>query len=323
MLSTWEDRFTQAVLSLWNAEAVREGYKELTDRSFRQIFRASPYFDPENTFVLLDGSEVKGFASGCSGDDLPIGDVAGYITCIVLAAESSTEENFAVMLEALEQRFRTLGKKQAEVLFFNPMRLPWYIPDTPKHEHNNAPGVPVDGALFPILLGRGYHERARQVAMYLPLADFVVPEECQAKEVKALSEGYVVGLLDPDSVRDVSGMLDRLNNSLWSEEIPRCLRDEVPVVLAACRGQAVGFAGPVIRQENGRGYFTGMGVHPEHEGHGLGSLLFYKLCEAFQDIGTEYMSLYTGETNPAKLIYEKAGFRSVRKFGVMRRVLER
>ncbi|RAP75563.1 GNAT family N-acetyltransferase [Paenibacillus montanisoli] len=321
MLSTWEDRFTQAVISLWNAEAVQEGYKELTDQTFRQIFRSSPYFDPENTFVLQDGNEVKGFACGCTGDDLPMGDIAGYITCIVLAKDSSTEENFAVMLEALEQRFRTLGKKQAEVLFFNPMRLPWYIPDTPKHEHNNAPGVPVDGTLFPFLLSRGYKERSRQEAMYLPLADFVVPEESRAKEMKALAEGYVVGLLDPGSVHDVSDLLDRLNNPLWSKEIPECLRDGVPVVLAACRGQAAGFAGPVIRQENGRGYFTGMGVHPEHEGHGLGSLLFFKLCDAFQDIGTDYMSLYTGETNPAKRIYEKAGFRTVREFAVMRREL--
>lgn len=62
-----------------------------------------------------------------------------------------------------------------------------------------------------------------------------------------------------------------------------------------------------------------IGVHPEHEGHGLGTILFFKLCEAFKAIGTDYMSLYTGSTNPAIRIYEKAGFRTVKRFSIMRR----
>ncbi|WP_276355310.1 GNAT family N-acetyltransferase [Cohnella caldifontis] len=321
-LSVWDDRFTQDVIALWNAEAVREGYKELTDRSFGEIFRTNRYFDPENTFVLLDGGSVKGFACGCTGDDLPLGDAAGYITCIMLAEEIRSDVHFGTMLDALEKRFRALGKKQADVLFFNPMMLPWYIPDTPKHEHNNAPGLPVDGALYPFLLSRGYAERTREEAMYLPLAGFAIPEEIRTKEASALADGYAVGVLDPDSVHGVPDMLEKLNNPLWSKEIPQCLRDGVPVVLAACRGVAAGFAGPVIRQENGRGYFAGIGVHPEHEGHGLGTLLFFKLCEAFRDIGTDYMSLYTGKSNPAKRIYEKAGFRTVREFAIMRKELE-
>jgi ribosomal protein S18 acetylase RimI-like enzyme len=322
MLQAWDDRYTQEVIDLWNKEAVREGYKEMDERSFDDIFRSHRHFDPKSAFVLLEGGSVKGFACGCTGDDLPLGDVAGYLTCIVLAEEIRTDERYAAMLDALESRFRELGKRQADVLFFNPMMLPWYIPNTPKHEHNNAPGVPVDGSLYPFLLRRGYSERTREQAMYMPLAGFALPEEIRAKEASALAEGYAVGVLDPGSVQGVEDMLARLDNPLWSEEIPRCLRDGIPVVLAACRGRAAGFAGPVIRQDNGRGYFTGIGVHPDHEGHGLGTLLFFKLCEAFRDIGTDYMSLYTGKSNPAKRIYEKAGFRTVREFAIMRKELE-
>ncbi|MEC0371599.1 GNAT family N-acetyltransferase [Paenibacillus chibensis] len=319
MMNTWDKQYTQAVIDLWNTEAVKDGYKELTEQSFERIFASSPYFDKENTFVLTQNEQVIGFACGCTGDDLPLGQVAGYLTCIVLDEESQTEENYAELLHAIEQRFQELGKKQSDVLFFNPMMLPWYIPDTPKHEHNNAPGVPVDSRLYSFLLKEGYVERAKECAMYLNLDRFAMPEEIRAKQEKADASGYSVELFDAGRHEGVPDMLQGLNNPLWEKEIGTCTTEGTPVVVAAHGNQVVGFAGPVIRQDNGRGYFAGIGVHPDHEGHGLGTILFFKLCEAFKSIGTDYMSLYTGSSNPAIRIYEKAGFQTVKQFAVMRR----
>lgn len=320
MLMAWEDRFIPGVIELWNREAVRDGYKELTEQSFRGIFTDSRYFDREAAWVMLDqGGTVRGFACGCTGDDLPLGETAGYLTCIVLDDEFQSEENYRGLLEALERRFRRLGKKQAEVLFFNPMQLPWYIPDTPRHEHNNAPGVPAGSRLHGFLLREGYAERAQECGMYLPLGEFAIPEEIRAKERKAAEAGYRVELYDPQRHDGLAEMLDGFDNPLWKRQIPEYAEVGEPLVIAALNGKAAGFAGPVIRQENGRGFFIGIGVHPAHEGHGLGSVLFFKLCEAFQQIGTDYMSLFTGMTNPAMRIYEKAGFRKVQTFAVMRR----
>ncbi|MGG1517133.1 GNAT family N-acetyltransferase [Paenibacillus oryzisoli] len=319
MIVTWDDKYTQGVIALWNQEAVKDDYKELDDESFGHIFTGNAHWDELNTFVLLDQANVVGFACGCSGDDLPIGDKAGYITCIVLADGYQTDANYADLLQALEGRFQELGKKQGDVLFFNPMMLPWYIPNTPQHEHNNAPGVPVDSRLYAHLLSAGYVERAKECAMYLNLDNFVMPEESVAKERKAAVEGYAVALFDAEKHHGVQDMLQGFDNPLWQKEIGAATANGVPVVIAAHHGKVVGFAGPVIKQANGRGYFAGIGVHPDHEGHGLGSILFYKLCEAFQAIGTPYMSLYTGSTNPAIRIYEKAGFTTVKQFSVMRR----
>ncbi|WP_054958549.1 GNAT family N-acetyltransferase [Paenibacillus dakarensis] len=321
MMDTWKQEHTQAVIDLWNQEAVKDGYKEMTEESFDLIFVSNPYFDPLNTFVLLEEGQVKGFACGCTGADLPLGEVAGYLTCIVLSDAYQGDENFRLMLDSVESRFRELGKRQAEVLFFNPMLLPWYIPDTPQHEHNNAPGVPVDSKLYRFLLQEGYVERALECAMYLNLSDFEVPEDIRKKEERAANEGYTVELFDGAKHNGVADMLKALNNPLWEREIGQSTSNGVPVVIAALHGRVVGFAGPVIRQENGRGYFAGIGVEPDHEGHGLGSILFFKLCEAFKRIGTDYMSLYTGDNNPAIRIYEKAGFQTVKQFSVMRREL--
>lgn len=319
VVTTWSDQYTGSVIDLWNTVAVRDGYKEMTEASFSGLFTDNRYFDQENTFVLVEEGEVKGFACGCTGSDLPLGDHAGYITCIVLADEVCTDDNYKMMLEHLEGRFQSLGKKQADVLFFNPMMLPWYIPDTPRHEHNNAPGAPTGSRLHSFLLGQGYVERAQECAMYLNLSSFSIPQEVRGKEEKANAEGYTVELFDQGKHHGVTDMLQGFDNPLWQKEIAQSTEDGVPVVVAAHHGKVVGFAGPVIRQESGRGYFAGIGVHPEHEGHGLGSILFFKLCEAFQQIGTDYMSLYTGSTNPAIRIYEKAGFKTVRTFSIMRR----
>lgn len=319
MIELWHSEDQQAVIDLWNEKATKDGYKELTESTFEQIFTSNPYFDPANTFVLRLEGQVKGFACGCTGDDLPLGEIAGYITCIVLSDDVRTDENYTSLLESIESRFRQLGKKQSDVLFFNPMMLPWYIPGTEGHEHNNAPGVPVDSSLYEFLIRHGYMERARQCAMYLNLSQFIYPEQGRLKEEQAATKGYRVELFDPAKHSGVAEMLKGFDNPLWQKEISQSTSDGVPVVMATLHGKAVGFAGPVIRQDNGRGYFAGIGVHPDHEGHGLGSILFYKLCEAFQHIGADYMSLYTGSTNPAIRIYEKAGFHTVKQFSVMRR----
>ncbi|MEK3885525.1 GNAT family N-acetyltransferase [Paenibacillus sp. PL2-23] len=321
MLAVWEDRYKTETIALWNKEAVKDGYKEMNEALFSTVFLDNAYFDGGCTFVWLEEGRVVGFACGCTGDDLPLGDAAGYITCIVLEAGYASEGTYASLLGAMEERFKELGRKQGDVLFFNPMQLPWYIPGTDRHEHNNAPGVPRGSALHGFLLQQGYAERATQCAMYLKLGDFRVPESILAKEEKAAAQGYAVELLDPAKHHGVPTMLEALGNPLWKREIGRSLEDGTPVVIAALNGEAVGFAGPVIRQANGRGYFAGIGVRSEHEGHGLGSSLFFRLCEAFQRIGTDYMSLYTGSNNPAMGIYEKAGFRTVRTFAIMRKEL--
>lgn len=319
MLVTWDNKYLSETIDLWNRSAVHDGYKELTEQLFTDIFLSNPYFDLRTTFVLIEENRVKGFACGCTGDDLPLGLVAGYVTCIVLDPEAQTDDRYAQLLTALEQRFQSLGKKQAEFLFFNPMLLPWYIPGTPKHEHNNAPGVPVGSKLHAFLLRYGYMERAQECGMYLPLGNFSIPEDIRVKEQKAAQEGYRVGLFDPARHAGVEEMLDGLDNPLWRKQVPEYIASSTPILLADHQGRAAGFAGPVIRQDNGRGFFIGIGVHPAHEGHGLGSLLFFKLCEAFRDAGTEYMSLFTGTTNPAMRIYEKAGFKTVKPFAIMRR----
>ena len=320
MIVNYDDKYTDDIIKLWNTVAVKDGYVELDHKKFENIFKNSPYFKSQNTFILYDNG-VAGFACGCTGDDLPLGGTSGYITCVILSSEMQTISNFLRLTNALEASFKKQGKKQSEILFFNPMMLPWYIPNTEKHQHNNAPGAPIDSYFYKFLKEDGYIERTRECAMYLNLSSFEVPEDILKKERDLLCLNYEVELFDKGRHFGVTEMLKGLNNPLWQQEVSKCTEEGIPVVIAAKNRKVVGFAGPVIRQETGRGYFTGIGVHPEHEDHGLGSVLFFKLCEAFKNINAEYMSLYTGLSNPAIKIYKKAGFVPVREFAVMRKEL--
>lgn len=70
-------------------------------------------------------------------------------------------------------------------------------------------------------------------------------------------------------------------------------------------------------EPTGRGYFAGIAVEERYRGHGLGKLLFYRLCRAEKECGAQYMSLFTGIDNPAQNIYKEAGFTPRRYFAVM------
>ena len=82
-----------------------------------------------------------------------------------------------------------------------------------------------------------------------------------------------------------------------------------------------GFAGPVYPEPTGRGYFAGIGIAPQYQHRHLGKLLFFRLCAEEKRAGAVYMSLFTGVANPARRIYESAGFTSVRTFGVLLKTL--
>lgn len=322
MISHYTDEDQDQVIELWNKVATQIGYKEMNKISFANIITENRYFSKECTFVLRVENEIVGFACGSIGDSLPLGKTSGYITCVLLEEPYDTTENYIKLLGLLEEAFAKAGKTQSEILFFNPMRLPWYIKNTDHHEHNNAPGVFKTSRLYKELINYGYLERATQCAMYLELKKFKITDKALEKELKAQKENYTVGLFDKEKHHGAEEMLKSLGNPLWEEEIGKCIREDVPVLIAAYSNKIVGFAGPIIKEESGRGYFTGIGVVKEHEGHGLGTVLFFKLCDKETKNGAEYMSLFTGSDNPALKLYEQAGFETVEEFAIMRKLLD-
>jgi len=322
MINKYKAQDAEGIISLWNRAAVKIGYKEMNTVRFAQIFTENPYFHLNHTFVMRKDEAIVGFACGCVGDDIPLGKVSGYITCILLDEHYETSDNYRKFMDLLEESFAKAGRIQSDILFFNPMMLPWYIKGTDHHEHNNAPGVFKNSQLYKELLEYGYVELTTECAMYMNLDNYSVPATIMEKVERASKDGYQVSLFDKIKHYDLDTMLQKLENPLWEKEIKQVVKEGALVLVAVRNGRTVGFAGPIRRQESGRGYFTGIGVNKEHEGHGLGTILFSLLCQEEKKAGAQYMSMYTGNTNPAIGIYLKAGFRIVEEFAVMRKELK-
>lgn len=306
-----------ALLHIWNTAGVRDGFAPLDQGDFEQILLNHPDFSPEFTFVLEEEGKILGFCNGCTGDHIPRGTERGYVSCVLLADEADSDENAALLLDALEDAFRKAGRIHGAVTCFNPIRLPWVIPGTDNHQHNNAPGIAIDIPLYQRMLNRGYKEGSRERAMYLDLAQYETPQWIEEKAQRMAEKGRTVGRYDPQLHTGLEEMVEALGNPMWSAEIPAAGRKGMDLLVALQDNVCAGFTGPVYPEKTGRGYFAGIGVAPQFEKRGFGTLLFYRLLDREKETGAQYMSLFTGEENHAGEIYIGAGFRVVRRFAVM------
>lgn len=305
-----------ALHRIWNDAGSRFGYAPLGEAQFRKLLPDHPDFSPDYTFVMEEMGRVCGFISGCAGDAQ-----TGYISCVLLEQAQDTRENTGLLIRRLEDAFRESGRTHIGVSFFNPVRLPWVVPETENHQHNNMPGVPVDAPLYGWMQDLGYQTISLECGMYYDLSRHTTPGWVEEKALEMAKRGYTVASYDPQCHRGLEEMVNSLGNPVWSSEIPAAAAAGLDLLVGLKDDICAGFTGPVYPEETGRGYLSGVAVAPPYERNGLGTLLFYRLLQREREVGSRYMSIFTGDTNPAREIYQKAGFRVVRTFAVMRKEL--
>ena len=207
MIRSYTPDDESAMLSLWNTAGAVMGYAPVPLEDFHCLLTRHPNFSPAYTFVLEEKGTLLGFVNGCTGAGIPKGDIRGYLSCLILAAEADSDENTALLLSALENAFRKAGKTYCAVTFFNPIRLPWILPGTPGHQHNNAPGVATDLPLHDRMLSLGYRESTRECAMYRNLADYETPAWVEEKAAK-MGKGDKKFLHEADVFKALAAHLD-------------------------------------------------------------------------------------------------------------------
>jgi ribosomal protein S18 acetylase RimI-like enzyme len=305
-----------AVAALWNAAVSTElPYKPFTPEGFIEKFMANPHFDYNFAFAAEEDGEIVGFAQGvCKKTFLPgetNENTPGYITSVAVHTGHRNRGTGTALLKTLEEAFRAEGKSRAEFVFFNPINLEWAVPGTDGHEHPNAPGVLADSEGYAFLSKRGYSVFAEQFSYHRDLSDMKErPEKITGIIQKMADRGITIETYKPDYHTGLDALFDNLGSEHWRAEVNRYLIEnpEYPLLVVSDGGKAAGFAGPVYPQPNGRGFFAGIGVHSAYGGLGIGTALCYRLCETERDCGAAYMTLFTGVNNPARKIYESAGF---------------
>ena len=209
-----------ALLALWQANAPRQGYASRPDDEVDRLLFRHPYFSYEYTFVRAEQGRAVAFICGCVGNDIPHGRERGCFTCLAADPAWDTPETTVQLLDALEEAFRVAGKTTSAVTFFNPMHLPWVIPGSPGHEHNNMPGIATDLPLHERMLAHGYTETTQETAMYRTLTDYAIPPEIRALEHRTAAEGCTLALYDPNRHHGLDAMLQALDNPDWTA--PAC-----------------------------------------------------------------------------------------------------
>lgn len=116
-------------------------------------------------------------------------------------------------------------------------------------------------------------------------------------------------------------MLQALDNPDWTVRVTAAARDGPLPAGGFGREHGGRFRRPGLPGAYRPGFFAGIGIAPQYQHRHLGKLLFFRLCEEEKRAGAVYMSLFTGVANPARRIYESAGFTSVRTFGVLLKTL--
>ena len=271
--------------------------------------------------VVRDGQRLIGYAGGTYRDQ----GEQGYVT-IVLVDESYRRQGVgATLLRRLESDLRHLAGDRLnrfEIMFFNPVALNWIVPGTPGHDHPNSPGVDVacDGYLF--LKNQGYRDIVYQNSYYQSLDHYQYPAEIQTRLQRLAGQGIHIAIFDPVVHDGMEALLDDLGSDDWRQIVMANIAPDGPrhpVIIVEHDNKVCGFTGPISVQPSGRGYFAGIGIHSGYRGRGAGKVLFSALCLNLKAIGASFMTLFTGETNPARNIYEAAGFKIVRTWADMKK----
>lgn len=278
--------------------------------------------DEEDTATVALCAE-EGFAAGCYTRH----DRKAYVAFAAVRPDCRRKGCGTALLAALEEALTQLSGgevKTCEISFFDPMNFTWLIPGTGGHDHPNAPGADVGSGSYIFLKNCGYRDFAYQNSYHIGLEDYRFPADIR-RRIESLGEkGIRITLYDPARHTGLEELMDDLNNDLWRKEIlgnAALPGGGKPLLIVDRGGRAMGFAGPLAVQESGRGYFAGIAVHSACRGSGAGKVLFSHLCSSLGEMGARYMTLFTGEQNPARNIYEAAGFRIVRTWADMRKTV--
>lgn len=306
--------FREWCLKCWNGMEELP-YKKLTAAEFNGLFfeakGCAEYFA-----VYVDGGIPCGFAGGdyCAESGI------GYLTFVYVVPERRREGIGRALAGYIEERIKADAgdaNKRTDIMFNNPVHLPWFIPGRAPHDHPCAPGVDMSSGGYLFAKNIGYRDYATMNSYYMPLAKFTMPVGFFEKEAALRESGIEVTYYDGNVHSGFAEFFDALSNEGWRKAVLSNL--DKPVLVAVKDGKVVGYTGPLSIDASGRGNFCGIGVRPDIRGGGAGKALFFRLCEGLRDMGADFMSLYTGEENPARNIYEAAGFKIVRSWSCMRR----
>ena len=285
-----------------------------------------------HTLLALDDERPVGMISGTEDANRR----CGYLSFLYVSPARRGQGLGTRLMQVWEDEMSACADvDKLEAVFYCPVHLPWYIPNQAEPGevpdasrldwHPCVPGVDVASGLYRMLKNRGYRDFAIQNAYHQKLAGYVDPPALARTRERLLSEGIELTMYDETRHRGLAELFDNIKNPGWKAQV-MAHTDRLIVVAVDHNADelVVSYTGPLsVDGTPGRGNFCGIGTRTEYRGRGIGKLVFCEMCRRHAAAGAEFMTLYTGENNPARNIYEAAGFRIARTFADMRKELKK
>lgn len=222
------------------------------------------------------------------------------------------------LLLSLESELSGLEVKTIWWSFYNPIKVPFYVKNN--HVHLNAQGVLVDSPLAHLLASIGYKDHAIQDTYHIDITVFNQRDYIEQHTQKLFEIGVEFKTICGGSAK-IDDFLTRLKNPGFIASIQQGILQNKPILYVLKNATIMGFTGPIGVDQDGRGTFGGIELLDDLKGLGAGKLLFFKLIQAFQDLGATYTTLFTGRDNPAQHIYIAAGATKACSFKMLKKGL--
>ena len=154
------------------------------------------------------------------------------------------------------------------------------------------------------------------VSMDKVLHNFEIPANILTLEEKARQQGYVFDKYCNDDLYDVIHFLENEFPGGWIENFMALINDETAtkrVFIVRFNNKVVGFVQRAL--DGNDSHFGPFGVSSEHQGIGLGKILFYKMLYDMYCSQYYYVWFAWADTN-AKKFYDRVGMNIYRTFNV-------
>jgi GNAT superfamily N-acetyltransferase len=300
-----------AVLRAWNRGLAADPINATT---WRAKVLLDPNFDREGCLVAEDDGEVHGFLLSLMrrvpffNDGLE--PDKAWITAFAVEPEWQERGIGGALLEAAETRLRALGRTS--------VALSPYVPNyfTPGADANAY----ASGVAF--LEKRGYEVIERPISMRAELTGFRLPDAIAERQRALEADGIEVRPVTPEDIVPILDFIPRHFSWDWHREATGVLNDLyngdprfVGMIVARQGEEVLGYAEHRVER------FGPFGVRPDLRSRGIGRVLLgTTLQEMLRKNLHAAWFLWTGDD--AARLYAQLGFHEVRRFAVLRKMLE-